>query len=297
LRDLDHDLERLVCDYLDSVRVRYRRVPSGTGWLLETDADAQLSEPLRAGLRIVLGGESATALEDRLTLGHPLVRLAVDAARGATAQPFSVRVSGAQFEALRGRRGRLRLEKLRYPGFEPVDRLLPVAVLESAGAGVPAAPLDAAATLSLLRGPLEPAAALGSRVSDAELEDAALEAAFLDEHEVSNAEQRSFARAMAQLERYVEDRALIQRRDRSRVEGALQKAREQIAAAPGADARSRAENVLTRAQRELEAIDAELERLESRQDEGYRRWREQAHMKRYAPPSRELILEAEFVVG
>jgi hypothetical protein len=55
--------------------------------------------------------------------------------------------------------------------------------------------------------------------------------------------------------------------------------------------------VLTRAQRELEGIDAELERLESRQDEGYRRWREQAHDKRYAPPSRELILEAEFVVG
>jgi hypothetical protein len=172
-----------------------------------------------------------------------------------------------------------------------------VAVLESAGEGVPATPLDAAATLSLLRGPLEPAVGLVSCVSDAELEDAALEAAFLDEHEVSSAEQRSFARAMAQLERYVEDRALIQRRCRSRAEGALQKAREQIAAAPGADARSRAEKVLTRAQRELEAIDTELERLESRQDEGYRRWREQAHIKRYAPPSRELILEAEFVVG
>jgi hypothetical protein len=297
LQDLDRDLERLVCDYLDSVRVSYRRVPSAAGWLLETDADAQLPEPLRAGLRIVLGGESPSALEDRLTLGHPLVRLAVDAARGATAQPFSVRVSGVELESLRGRRGRLRVEKLRYPGFEPVDRLLPVAVLESAGAGLPAAPLDAAATLSLLRGPLEPAAGLASGVSDAELEDAALEAAFLDEHEVSSAEQRSFARAMAQLERYVEDRALIQRRDRSRVLDALQKAREQIAAAPGADARSRAENVLTRAQRELEGIDAELERLESRQDEGYRRWREQAHDKRYAPPSRELILEAEFVVG
>jgi hypothetical protein len=236
-----------------------------------------------------------------LTLGHPLVRLAVAAARSATAQVFQVRVSaerlGAELAALRGRRGRLRVEKLRYPGFEPVDRLLPVAVLESAGAGVPATPLDVVATLSLLGGPLEATAGLRSRVSDAELDDAALEAAFLDEHEVSSAEQRSFARAMAQLERYVEDRALIQRRGRSRALDALQKAREQIAAAPGADARSRAESVLTRAQRELEAIDAELERLESRQDEGYRHWREQAHLKRYAPPSREVILEAEFVVG
>jgi len=301
LQDLDRDLERLVCDYLDSVGVRYRRVPSAEGWWLETDAEPGMADPLRAGVRVLMGGEPRSGTGDRLTLGHPLVRLAVDAARSATAQPFHVRVSaeqlGAELAALRGRRGRLRVEKLRYPGFEPVDRLLPVAVLESAGAGLPAAPLDAAATLSLLRGPLEATAGLGSRVSDAELEDAALEAAFLDEHEVSSAEQRSFARAMAQLERYVEDRALIQRRSRSRVEGALQKAREQIAAAPGADARSRAESVLGRAQRELEAIDAEIERLESRQDEGYRRWREQAHIKRYAPPSRELILEAEFVVG
>ena len=301
LQDLDRDLERLVCDYLDSIRVRYRRVPSAEGWLLETDAEPGMPDPLRAGVRVLLGGESPSGTGDRLTLAHPLVRLAVEAARSATAQPFQVRVDaeqlGAELAPLRGRRGRLRVEKLRYPGFEPVDRLLPVAVLESAGAGVPATPLDAEATLSLLRGPLEATAGLGSRVSDAELEDAALEAAFLDEHEVSSAEQRSFARAMAQLERYVEDRALIQRRSRSRVLDALQKAREQIAAAPGADARSRAESVLGRAQRELEAIDAELERLESRQDEGYRRWREQAHIKRYAPPSRELVLEAEFVVG
>ena len=102
---------------------------------------------------------------------------------------------------------------------------------------------------------------------------------------------------MAQLERYVEDRALIQRRERAAIAEAQQKAREQILAAPGADARARAEALVERLQRDLDAVDAELERLAERRDEGYQRGRELAHQKRYTPPVRETILEAEFILG
>jgi hypothetical protein len=55
--------------------------------------------------------------------------------------------------------------------------------------------------------------------------------------------------------------------------------------------------VLERSQRELEALDLELVRLQSRDDDGYRRWRQHAYQRRYAPPRREAILEAEFVIG
>jgi adenine-specific DNA-methyltransferase len=300
LFELDRDLEQLVCDYLDSEGVSYRRALGVEGKLLEIAPHPALPEPLRDGVRIALGGDrAALAVGDRLTLGHPLVRLAAEAARRATEQRFQVRLSaerlGTDLAALRGRRGRLRVEKLRYPGFEPVDRLLPVAVLE-AGPGEPAL-LDAAAALRLLRGPLEAAPGLRSQVSDAEIEEALEEALFLDEQEVSSAEHRLFARAMAQLERYVEDRALLQRRERAAIIEAQQKTREQISAAPGADARARAEAQLERLQRDLEGVDEELERLAERRDEGYQRGRELAHQKRYTPPVRETILEVEFIVG
>jgi len=300
LLELDGDLEQLVCDYLDSEGISYQRGQGEGEQVLAIAPQPAWPEPLRDGLRIALGADArAPGVGDRLTPGHPLVRLAAEAARRATDQKFQVRLSaerlGSELAALRGRRGRLRVEKLRYPGFEPVDRLLPVAVLE-AGAGQPAA-LDADATLRLLCGPLEAAPGVRSQVSDADLEEALEEALFLDEQEVSNAEQRLFARAMAQLERHVEDRALLQRRERGAIVEAQQQAREQLLAAPGADARARVEALLERLQRDLEAADAELERLAQRRDDGYQRGRELAHQKRYTPPVRETILEAEFIVG
>jgi hypothetical protein len=89
----------------------------------------------------------------------------------------------------------------------------------------------------------------------------------------------------------------LQRRERAAIIEAQHKAREQISAAPGADARARAEAQLERLQRDLEGVDEELERLAERRDEGYQRGRELAHQKRYTPPVRETILEVEFIVG
>ncbi|MEY2933239.1 MAG: hypothetical protein RL033_3988, partial [Pseudomonadota bacterium] len=169
-----------------------------------------------------------------------------------------------------------------------------VAVLDGQGARQLLAP---DATLRLLQSALEPAEGVQSSVSDVELDEALEEAAFLDEREVASVEQRAFARAIAQLERHVEDRALLQRRDRTTLLDTLQKTREQLAAAPGADARTRAETLLERTQLALDVVDAELARLGARRDEAYERGRALLHQKRYSPPLRETILEAEFVVG
>ncbi len=297
LHGLDQDLEQLVRDYLDSAGVSYRRSALPDGAVLEVAPDTRWPEPLRAGLRLAIGG-SADLPGERLTPGHPLVRLAAEAARSATARSFQIRVKperlAAELAHLRGQRGRLRVEKLRYPGFEPVDRLLPVAVVEGQGARLQ---LDPDATRRLLQSPLEPASGLQTTISDVELEEALEEAAFLDEREVARVEQRAFARAIAQLERHVEDRALLQRRERVALLETLHTAREQLAAAPGADARTRAEAQLERTQRQLEVVEAELARLAARRDEAYEQGRELLHRKRYSPPLRETILEAEFIVG
>jgi hypothetical protein len=296
LRELDRDLERLVCDYLDSRDVRYRRVTTDGGAGIEIAPSDRLPEPFAAGAFISLGPSVALARGEPLSVSHALVRHAAEAARELTRDPFRIRMgrgdASAEVAALRGRRGRLRVMKLRYPGFEPVDRLVPVVVLEdSVGA------LDADTTLRLLEGSLEAAPELETRVSDGELEEAVEEALFLDEHQVSRAEQGLFERAIRQLERFIEDRVMILKRTRSELVRRIQGSRRERDAAAGSDARTRVEARLGHAERELEALEAELGRLSERDDEGYRRWRRHAYERRYAPPERESILNAEFVIG
>jgi helicase-like protein/SNF2 domain-containing protein len=293
---LDRDLERLLCDYLESQGMLYQRKAHDTGASLDIAADPRLPEPFHEGVRVALGGGHGLAQGEPLHVGHPLVRLAADAARQLTREVFRVRLGqddpSPQIAALRGRRGRLKVVKLRYPGFEPVDRLLPVVVLENA-----AGALDSRLTLRLLEGALEDLPELASNVSDAELEEAVEEALFLDEREVSTLEQRLFERAIGQLERFIEDRVLIVKRSREDLLRRMRAGHRDRTAATGAEARTRAEDVLERSQRELEALDLELVRLQSRDDDGYRRWRQHAYQRRYAPPGREAILEAEFVIG
>ena len=213
LAQLDQDLERFVTDYLESIDVRYRRGGEPPCAWLEVAADERLPPALRGGARIALGGARGLSEGEVLGISHPLVRLAADAAREVTRTPFRVRMGrgdkAAEVERLRGRRGRLSVLRLRYPGFEPTDRLVPVAVLEDdAGA------LEPGLVLRLLSGALESAAELTTTVSPAELEEAVEEALFLDEREVSRLEHAAFERAIGQLERFIEDRVLIARRDR-----------------------------------------------------------------------------------
>ena len=296
LQDLDRDLERLLCDHLESENVAYRRVATSQGSAIEISPSSRLPEPFREGVRVAVGGSQSLDGGEPLHLGHPLVRVAAEAARGLTRGVFRVRMGrgdhSSEVLSLRGRRGRLRMLKLRYPGFEPVDRLLPVVVLEDGPGGIPPQ-----TTLRLLEGPLEAVPELESGVSDAAIEEAVEEALFLDEREVSTLEHRLFERAISQLERFIEDRVLILKRSREQVIQRILGERRERAAATGSDARTRVEALLERSERELEALDAELRRLQSRDDDGYQRWRQHAHERRYAPPEREPILDAEFVIG
>jgi hypothetical protein len=296
LRELDRDLERLVCDYLDSENVGYRRVtPEGAAGI-EIEPNDRLPEPFRSGVYVSVGSGAALARGEPLNVNHALVRLAAEAACEVTREPFRVRMGrddvSAEIEGLRGRRGRVRVMKLRYPGFEPVDRLVPVVVLEGG-----AESLEPSITLRLLQGSLEPVAELETRVSDAEMDEAVEEALFLDEHEVSRLEQGLFERAMGQLERFIEDRVLILKRSRAELVRRIVGGRRDRDAAAGSDARTRVESLLQRSEHELEALDGELDRLSARDDEGYRRWRQHAYERRYTPPERQSILNAEFVIG
>jgi hypothetical protein len=90
---------------------------------------------------------------------------------------------------------------------------------------------------------------------------------------------------------------LILKRSRQELARRIVSGRRDRDAAASSDARSRVEALLSRSERELEALEQELSRLQARDDEGYRHWRQHAYERRYAPPQREPIINAEFVIG
>ena len=100
-----------------------------------------------------------------------------------------------------------------------------------------------------------------------------------------------------QLDQYVEDRLLVLRRGQREISDQLKQAEERRDAALGADARSRAEDRIRRLERELSEAEDRIERLASRDDSDYERWRADAHRRRYEPPQAARLFDLEFVIA
>ena len=188
-----------------------------------------------------------------------------------------------------GSRGRLRVVKVQHAGYEVLEELVSVAVLE----GDPD-PLDPSVAGELLTAGLEDAPGFHARVADEELEDAVEEVLFVQSERLSIREQERFGQAVSQIETSIEDQVLLL--ERRRVEALLRvdEAERSRDAALGADARTKAEQRLGRRQEALEALEVELERLRRREDESYARWMERAHERRSRPPQAETMLDVHF---
>jgi hypothetical protein len=136
--------------------------------------------------------------------------------------------------------------------------------------------------------------ALDAGVDRQWLDDAVEEAVFVDQRDVETGEQHHFERATGQLERFVEDKVLVCRRQRATIAEKLRSARARRDEIVGATARERIEaNIQDLATRD-EALERRLHRLESREDEVYLRWREKYHELRYRTPTVTPLFEATF---
>ncbi len=263
-------------------------------------------------------GLSETGLSETLYLGHPLLEAAVAEAREATRrqavsrqaayrhtpyQPFRVELRPAADQrteeldqalaARRGQRGRLVGLKVRYQGFEPVERLIPVAVMETSGEILP---LEAASALLTLEPTDIEVVPETLELDDEDVEDAIEEALFIDQHAVAAGEQQRFDRSIAQLERSVDDRVLVLRRQLRGVEKTLKAALRKRDTVMGADARTAVEKDVRGLQSQVDTLEAEIRRLQARDDPDYEKWHRQAHRRRYAEPMVERILDVDFVL-
>jgi len=284
LAELDRDLLSVVTDYLDASAVAYQR----DAVLLHVPASPRLPAAIADGLTVAIG----PSREHRsLHLAHPLVLAAVEDARSLTALPAArVRASSA-WQAQRGKRARLRLCKLAIDGFEKVEDLLPVVVLED---GVP---LPSELVQNLLNGELEPVAQLplSAAVSDEAVQDAQDELVFEVQAGLEVAEQQRFERALRQADRYIEDRLLVLKGRRTRLQERIREANQRYDSATGAEARGEVQEALTKLQLELDEVEGAMERLTQRDDATYRAYHEHIHQRRYAPPRVTALFDLELV--
>ena len=102
--------------------------------------------------------------------------------------------------------------------------------------------------------------------------------------------------SLEQIERYVEDQLLVLRRRLAAQTESLSVAEQQRDAAMGSEARDEAEKRIRGVQKKIEGLEAEIQRLEKRDDADYGQWRDRAHQRRYRPPEVARILDVEFVL-
>jgi hypothetical protein len=282
LVQLDRDLADLVEGFLDASGIEYRRSEEGQRVIFEVVSEGRK--------RFAVG--DARGLEDAeaLNLVHPLVQAAIAEARRWPGGSVVLRLppdAPPDLAALAGKTGVLGVVLVDYGGFEPVQRLIAAAVVD----GAPIEPSLAAciSRLSATDGP-----PFDVLVDPPWLEDALDEAVFLDQQDVEKGEQEHFERALGQLERYVEDKGLLCRRELAGIIEKLRAARARRDQVVGASDRERIEAEIERLAVRQEDQERRINALDSREDEVYQRWRNHYHKLRYQAPEATRLFRARF---
>jgi hypothetical protein len=293
LAELDRDLLAIVLSYLETNRLSYHREVRDGSELLCVDASPQLPEELRAGIIVATGSSS----EHRsLHVGHPLAVIAIEDARAISRAP-DARVTLApgapgKLSAQRGQRAHLRLVKVAIDGFEQVEVLVPVAVLESGEL------LETELAQRLFQGTFSDLADNDTpQLAQTVVDDAVEEALFGLQASLDGREHERFERAVQQAERFIEDRLLVLKGRRHKQLNRLDDASRRRETATGADARSDAELAVVKVQTALEEIEAAITRLDARDDPTFRSYHDHIYERRYAPPRVTTLFDLEIVIA
>jgi hypothetical protein len=230
---------------------------------------------------------------ESLNLVHPLVRAALVHARawgGGGSITLEVPAgSSPELMALAGKAGVISAAIVDYAGFEPVQRLVAAAVVDGA-------PIDPSLAEQLLRLKATDEPTSNAGIDAQWLDDAVDEAVFVDQREVEEEEQKHFEQAIGQLERFVEDKILVCRRERASIAEKLRAARTRRDEVVGSTARERVEAEIVRLATRDESLERRISALESREDEVYKKWRDAYHELRYRTPAVTRLFQSRFQI-
>lgn len=292
LAELDRDLQSVVISYLDAMAIPYTREKVANEDLLRVAPSPLLPEEVRGGITAAIGPSKEHM---SLYLSHQLVQAAVAETHSLPSRMSAVvRPPANTAEELRhlaGQRGRLRLIKLSFDGFERVELLVPIFMLESGQI------LTQRVAGMLLRGTMRDSTEpLISTISGDALQDATDETLFSIQSSVDADEQTRFERAVQQADRFIEDRLLVLRRRRQTLEDRSDEARMRRDGATGSEARSAAERSLLNMETALAEVEGAIQRLENRDDETFQRYQEHIHRRRYTPPRVDQLFDLDLEV-
>ena len=297
LADLDRDIADLVDGYLSARAVKYRRFDEAGRVVFDVAPDAALSARIGAGLRFATGDAKSLSDAEALNLVHPLVHAAIAHARtwsggDSVKLQCAPRFFGSRNSrtAVAGKDGRhplscwsITLALSRFSGW-----LRPR--WSAARRSIPRSPPNSCACG-------RPTGRYSRFDMEAQwLDDAVDEAVFVDQREVEKGEQKHFEEAIGQLERFVEDKILVCRRERASIAEKLRAAKARRDEIVGSSARDRVEAEIVRLATKDESLEERIGALESREDEVYRRWRDEYHELRYRVPSVTRLFHATFQI-
>jgi adenine-specific DNA-methyltransferase len=294
LANLDRDLADLVDGYLTSLKVRYRRSDEPGRSVFDVESGTALPAEVGDGLRFATGDARDLADAESLNLVHPLVLAAIsDARRWTGGIPVTLHLSkdaSDEVSALAGKAGVICVVLVHYAGFEPVERLVAAAVVDGT-------PIEPALAAKLMRVEATDGPAFDVCVEAELLDEAIDEAVFIDQRQIEEGEHKHFKEAIGQLERFVEDKILVSRREWSSISEKLRAARTARDEIVGATAREKVEaEILGLATRE-ESLERRIQALESREDEVYRKWRDEYHELRYRAPTLIRLFQVPFRIA
>lgn len=284
LAELDRDLLEVVIGWLQASGIEYEREEGENEVRLRVSASPHLPDDLRDGTLAAIGASKQRAA---LSLAHPLVRAAVESSRGTPARMAAVVTRNEKSHHHAGQRGRLRLVKLSFHGFEKIETLVPVLLLE--GGDV----LTLEDTLEVLRSPMTERPVPLSSVTDDELQDATEETLFALQSTVDAEEQKRFDRASRQADRFIEDRLLVLRRRRGSLLERADQARQRRDGATGSEARTDAERALLSIETQLAELEGSIGQLENRDDDTFQRYIAHIQRRRFAPPVIERVFDLD----
>lgn len=293
LADLDRDISDLVDGYLSRRGADYRRYDEAGRVVFELATAAPLPVEVGDGRRFATGDARGLNEAEALNLVHPLVRAAIADARtwpGSGSVKLLVPADATpDLMALIGKEGHLCIVLVDYAGFEPVQRIVAAGLI----GGAPIEP-SSAGKLMHLKATESPT--LEIPIEAQWLDDAVEEAVFVDQRQVEQGEQKHFEEAIGQLERFVEDKILVCRRERASVAEKLRSAKVRRDEVVGSSARDRVEAEIVKLATKDEGLEQRIGALESREDEVYRRWRDQYHELRYRAPTVTRLFQTTFQI-
>jgi hypothetical protein len=288
LLQLDRDISDLVEGHLRSRGILYTRTEADGRVVFDVADDADLPSEIGDVRRFATGDARGLTHAQSLNLLHPLVRAAIADARGWTGGSVELIADATpELAALQGQTGVLAIALIDYAGFEPVQRIVAAAVVDEV-------PVDPSLASRIARLPAADGQGFSVTVDKAFMDDALDEAVFLDQREVERKEQKHFEQAIGQLERFVDDKVLVCRRERASISEKLRSARDRRDEVVGSSARDRVEAEILRLAEKDEVLERRIKALASREDEVYRKWRNEYHDLRYRAPKVTRLFQVAF---